>query len=150
VTVVRTIVIGTDGSPGADGAMRWCASLAAQLGAEVVAIRAYSPLDELATAEEGTDLTELAARAATRLHDEWCAPLAEAAVTYRSRLAEDLPIEALVTAAAQEGADMIVIGSHGESGWRERIMGSTATSLTHHVSCPVAIVPQGGPAPEPS
>ena len=39
-------------------------------------------------------------------------------MTYRSHLAEDLPVEALVRIATEEHADLIVIGSHGESGWR--------------------------------
>jgi nucleotide-binding universal stress UspA family protein len=144
---VRTIVIGTDGSLGAAGAMRWCASLAAQLGAEVVAASAYSPLDELATAPAGTELSVLASRAAARLHDEWCAPLAEAGVSYRSRLMEDLPIDALVAAATEEGADLIVIGSHGATGWRERILGNVAIGLPNRAPCAVAIVPQADPTP---
>ena len=69
--------------------------------------------------------------AAARLHDDWCAPLAAAGVTYRSQLVEDLPVAALVSVATDEGADLIVIGSHGESGWRDRILGRTASGLPH-------------------
>lgn len=142
---VQRIVIGTDGSPGAARAMVWCASLAAGLGAEVIAIRSYSPLDELATSP-GTELSTLAERAAVRLHDEWCAPLADAGVSYRSHLVEDLPVEALVRTATEEQADLIVIGSHGETGWRDRILGRVASGLPHHAPCPVAIVPHGDDA----
>ena len=138
------IVIGTDGSAGAAKAMAWCASLAAGLGAEVIAVRAYSPLDELATTR-GVDLATLAERAAARLHDEWCAPLAAAGVTYRSHLVEDLPVDCLVRTATEEDADLIVIGSHGETGWRERILGRVASGLPHHAPCPIAIVPHGDP-----
>ena len=142
---VQRIVIGTDGSSGASKAMAWCAELAAGLGAEVVAVQSYSPIDELAVTP-GVDLTTLAERAATRLHDEWCAPLAAAGVAYRSHIVEDLPVDALVRTAAEEQADLIVIGSHGETGWRERILGRVASSLPHHTSCPIAIVPHGDPA----
>ena len=142
---VQRIVIGTDGSEGATKAVRWCASLAAGLGAEVVAIYAYSPLDELPR-HRGTDLGTLAKEAATRLHDEWCAPLAEAGVTYTSRLVEDLPVDALVSTATSEAADLIVIGSHGEGGWQARIMGRTATGLPHDSPCPIAIVPHDKPS----
>jgi nucleotide-binding universal stress UspA family protein len=137
---VERIVVGTDGSAGAAEAVAWCAELAAGLGAEVVAVRAYSPLDDLAGAP-GTDLGVLSARAAARLHDEWCAPLAAAGVSYRSRLVEDLPVAALVSVATEEAAGLIVIGSHGESGWRDRILGRTASSLPHDAPCPIAIVP---------
>lgn len=137
---VERIVIGTDGSAGAAKAMAWCAELAAGLGAVVVAVRAYSPLDELAEGH-GADLRELSERAGARLHDEWCAPLAAAGVTYRSHLVEDLPVAALVAVASEEDADLIVIGSHGESGWRERILGRVASGLPHDAPCPIAIVP---------
>jgi nucleotide-binding universal stress UspA family protein len=141
---VDRIVVGTDGSAGAAKAVAWCAELASGLGAEVVAVRAYSPLDDLASAP-GTDLGELSARAAVRLHDDWCAPLAAAGVAYRSRLVEDLPVAALVAVATEEGAGLIVIGSHGESGWRHRILGRTASGLPHDAPCPIAIVPHDGP-----
>lgn len=142
---VKQIVIGTDGSVGASKAMVWGASLAAALGAEVVAVHAYSPLDELAE-HHGTDLASLADLAAARLHDEWCAPLVAAGVTYRSHLVEDLPVDALVLTAAEVGADLVIIGSHGQTGWRERILGRVASDLPNHLGCPVAIVPHGGPA----
>jgi nucleotide-binding universal stress UspA family protein len=142
---VQRIVIGTDGSVGATKAVTWCASLAAELGAEVVAIYAYSPLDELPR-HHNTDLGTLAKEAAARLHDEWCAPLADAGVTYTSRLVEDLPVAGLIATARSEGADLIVIGSHGEGGWRDRITGRTATGLPHDAPCPITIVPHDKPA----
>jgi nucleotide-binding universal stress UspA family protein len=145
---VRTIVVGTDGSLGGAGAVRWSAALAAQVGADVVAVHAYSPLDELATASPGTELSVLAARAEARLRDEWCAPLIDAGVAHRSRLVEDLPVDGLVAVAAEESADLLVVGSHGTSGWRERILGSVATGLPNHAPCPVVIVPLAPPSPD--
>jgi nucleotide-binding universal stress UspA family protein len=142
---VERIVVGTDGSAGAAKAVAWCADLAAALGAVVIAVRAYSPLDELALSP-GTDLRQLSEQAGARLHDEWCAPLAAAGVTYESRLVEDLPVAALVSVATEEHAGLIIIGSHGESGWRDRILGRTASSLPHDAPCPIAIVPHDGPA----
>ena len=141
---VQRIVIGTDGSEGATKAMVWCAALAAQLGAEVVAIYSYSPLDVL-DEHPGTDLGDLADLAVARLRDEWCAPLTAAGVAFRCDLVEDLPVEALVATATEESADLIVIGSHGRSGWRERIMGRTATGLPHHAPCPFTVVPHDRP-----
>lgn len=142
---VHKIIIGTDGSPGAASAMAWCASLAAQLGASVIAVRAYSPLDEIGSMP-GTELHELSERAARRLHDEWCSPLAETGVVFESRLVEDLPAAALRAVAQEVGADLIVIGSHGESGWRDRILGRTASELPHDAPCPITIVSHRGPA----
>lgn len=143
---VETIVVGVDGSVGADGAVRWAADLAAALGASVVAVHAYSPLENLGAAEPPLDFHQLRLDAEARLHDEWCAPLATAGVPFRSYLAEDEAVAALLTAAVEEDADLLVIGSHGASGWRERFLGRTASGLPERAGIPVVVVPQRPPS----
>lgn len=41
--------------------------------------------------------------------------------------------------AKQSGADLIVIGSHGVSGWR-RLIGSTTNAVVNHAECDVTLV----------
>ena len=45
----------------------------------------------------------------------------------------------IVQAAQEQGAGMIVIGSHGRSGVRYAAMGSVATAVAHHATVPVLI-----------
>ena len=42
--------------------------------------------------------------------------------------------------AAAEGAELLVIGSRGQGGFRSALLGSTATYCAHHATCPVMIV----------
>lgn len=139
---VQTIVVGCDGSAGSEAAVRWCAALAAALGASVVAVHAYSPLENLGEATPPLDFHQLRLDAEARLRDEWCAPLTEAGVPFQGVLAEDEPVPGLLQAAVDATADLIVIGSHGATGWRERILGRTAIGLPERAGIPVVVVPQ--------
>jgi nucleotide-binding universal stress UspA family protein len=62
----------------------------------------------------------------------WLPPVMVRAVT-------GLPAEELLNAAA--GADMIVVGSHGAGGFKQLLMGSVSSQVTHHAHCPVVVIP---------
>ena len=42
--------------------------------------------------------------------------------------------------AAQEHVDLIVIASHGQTGWRRLVFGSVAEKVVRHASCPVLTI----------
>jgi nucleotide-binding universal stress UspA family protein len=140
--VVRVILVGDDGSAGGARAIAFSAALASPLGAEVVVVEAYSPLDELATATPPIDFGQLEATARKRLESERAAVLRDRDVSHRVLLVEDPDaIGVLARTADDIAADLVVVGSHGRTGWRERMLGNVATKLPHEVRCPVAIVP---------
>ena len=140
--VLHRIVIGSDGSPGAAKAVAWAAGLAAQAGAEVVLVHGFEPLAELEQPPEPpVDFAAIRDRRVAELADQWAGPLLEAGVPHRTEVIEDQPVEALVSAVHEHDADLVVIGSHGRTGWRERVFGSVATALPGRLSCPVVVVP---------
>lgn len=47
---------------------------------------------------------------------------------------------ALVEEAAKEGADLLVVGSHGRTGLAKLVMGSVASHVVTHAPCSVAVV----------
>ena len=49
------------------------------------------------------------------------------------------PVEALLTASARHHT--LVLGARGNGGFARLLLGSVASTLTHHSSCPVLIVP---------
>ena len=48
---------------------------------------------------------------------------------------------AIYEAAAKEGADLIIISTHGRTGLRRALIGSVAESTVRHAGCPVLVVP---------
>lgn len=64
----------------------------------------------------------------------------KAGVAARAMLRVGVPFEQIVEAAAEEAADMLVIGTHGRSGLNRLLMGSVAERVVRLASCPVLTV----------
>jgi nucleotide-binding universal stress UspA family protein len=58
----------------------------------------------------------------------------------QSRVIEGEPRIAILDAAAEWGADCIVLGSHGRTGLEKLLLGSVAQSVAQHAKCSVFIV----------
>jgi len=67
------------------------------------------------------------------------------AVPFEHRLITGDPATGIVQLAKEEGADLIVLGTHGRTGFKRLVMGSTAEAVVRHASCPVLTYkqPQG-------
>jgi nucleotide-binding universal stress UspA family protein len=130
-------VVGVDGSGASLAALRWAASAAADLGAEVVAVTAVPPLDDILRDSIHIEPGNWRQTLRHRAHDEWCRPLADVGVPYRVRLIERHAGAALLEAAAEEGADLLVVGVHQH----RSLTGRLSTHLSRHAPCPVVAVP---------
>jgi nucleotide-binding universal stress UspA family protein len=65
---------------------------------------------------------------------------ADPAVLYEHRLVSGDPAAEIVRLAETEGADMIVMGTHGRTGLRRLLMGSVAEAVVRRAACPVLTV----------
>lgn len=86
-------------------------------------------------------------REQTRAHQEVVSgaelELRDTGLATEARVLSGDPREALVQAAKDEGADLIVIGSHGRSGIAKLLMGSVASHVVTHAPCSVLVVKTG-------
>ncbi|OII26120.1 hypothetical protein BIV04_14205 [Frigoribacterium sp. MCBA15_019] len=139
-----SIVVGHDGSAGADAALDVALDLAHGLGVPIAVVRTWSIFDapnpagfkfgyassfpELATAVQKA-LIEDTATAAARHPD----------LRPQFREVRDVAEEALPRLAT--GARMLVMGSRGMGAVRSALLGSVSTSCVHRATCPVLIVP---------
>jgi nucleotide-binding universal stress UspA family protein len=87
------------------------------------------------------------------LEGEWTEELRAAGVAVRCRLEDGGAVTALLRAAEEEAADLIVVGSRGAGGFSDLHLGSTSHHLgstSHQVALyadrPVTIVPPAGRA----
>jgi len=149
------IVVGTDGSPSAQRAVRWALGEARLRRAPLHIVHAWMlPLLDalpepwlLATPVGHTDdeLHERVAAGARELLEEAVAEAKTAApeLDVIGELAEMRPAAALLEAARD--ADLLVVGSRGHGGFAGLLLGSVSSQCVHHAPCPVVVVP-GEPA----
>jgi len=143
---ISHVLVGTDGSKGAQLAVAFAADLAAQLGASVRLVHAFEPLVAMETAKPPVDFAALRDHAREQLQGRWAEALIGAGVAFDTKVVEGPPVEVLVKEAANADIGLVVIGSHGASGWADRIFGRVATGLAASISRPVLTVPLDRPA----
>jgi len=143
VVVVRTdraladddqIVVGKDGSAGAQAALDWAHTLATATGADLHAVHAWQPTMSERPPRVGERLKSEAASAV----EGWTRPVSD---EIDSQEVEGDPRDVLVTTAQRLDPALIVVGRRGAGGLRSMLLGSTANHLVRHSSTNVAVVP---------
>ncbi len=139
------ILVGIDGSAGANRALHWAISLARRTGAEIVAAHVGQPIVSQVAASYGF-VTAIATpdwldEVRGLFQDEWCLPLRKAGIAFRAVFEEGHPGPGLVEIAEREGAGLIVTGTRGQGAFREVVLGSVSHYLAQHADVPVVVVP---------
>jgi nucleotide-binding universal stress UspA family protein len=141
VTVgIKRVLVGVDSSENARRALDWAILLGRQFRADLVAVHAIGLLTDLGDGDpvpSHSHLEELR----TKLETEWCASLVASGVPHRLECVDGPPVRVLIDAADREQADVIVVGSRGEGGFSELLLGSTSHQVAEHANRPVFIVP---------
>jgi nucleotide-binding universal stress UspA family protein len=147
VVVVRTdrivgdgdvILVGKDGSEGAQRALAWAHGLASATGAGLRAVHAWRATVSERPPRTGERLRSQAADAV----EGWTQQVGDEIETDEM---EGDPRDVLVTAAERFAPALTVVGRRGAGGLRSMRLGSTANHLVRHSSTTVAVVP----APDP-
>lgn len=137
---MKCILVGVDGSDAAAAALGWAGRLAHAVGAEVVVANVFESVQAEVSPGSYEGLKDDAGR---HLAMEWSQPLTGSGVPHRPLLLTGSP-DALLEAAEQEDADLVVVGPRGHGGFARLHIGSLAHHLAHHTTRPLAIVPQSG------
>jgi nucleotide-binding universal stress UspA family protein len=133
------LVVGYDGSDCSKAALDKACELAKELGDKVVIVFGYAPGGygggEIPTHREAVE--EIAEKVTAEASQRAAAAGAE----HEVRLKPLKPSHALLEAAAEHEARMIVVGSYGEAPLKGVIIGSTPYRLLHQTERPVLVVP---------
>ena len=137
---LERILVGVDGSDNGKRALEWAMLLARQSQAELIAVHAIGLLAHLGPGPAVPSHSHLEELRQT-FESEWCAPLRDSGIAYRLEFVDGAPVQVLLSVAASEAVDVIVVGSRGVGGFPELLLGSTSHQLAQHAGCAVLIVP---------
>ena len=143
------VVVGADGSPSSQVAVRWAAREAAMRHVALTVVHVASPLSVAASTlawpagripQEVLEIEENEAR--NVIADAIKVAEDSAKGSGRPEVNSDLffggPVPTLVDLS--KDAQVVVVGCHGRTGQHRRLLGSVSTGLIHHAHCPVAVV----------
>jgi nucleotide-binding universal stress UspA family protein len=145
----QNLFVAIDFSPGSDEALRQAHDRAASTGGQLTVCHIvpnelrsnllFPHITRLAALQFPLDMKQIADAAAARVNE----------ITGRSNgefelVVEDGTPQALILQTAEEClADLIIMGSHGQTGASDALLGSVTDSVIRHAHCPVLIVRRG-------
>jgi nucleotide-binding universal stress UspA family protein len=140
-STMKKIVVGIDGSPPSEEALRWAYDEARRAGADVVVVHAWSYPYGGHTLRNGADPREQMKLDALRQLEASIDSLAgsrDDGPSVHARLVEDSAAKALIDEAAD--ADLVVVGSRGRGGFTSLMLGSVSRAVVQHAPCPIAVI----------
>jgi len=127
-----------------DRALRHALAVAARSGARLKVVHAVPGLPSFAGAAPLPDTVATLIPAARRHAEEelrrFVAPVVEAHVTVETEVREGEPWRELRAVAHELPADLVVMGTHGRSGFERFVLGSVTEKLLRLLPCPVLSV----------
>lgn len=146
----RPVVVGVDGSPSSQVAVRLAAETAAASGADLEVVAAWQRLLPLpgsgaswyaiVAEDEADDLVRESARTVGEAAVAAAKEVA-AGLTVRLQVVEGPPVSALLVAARTAG--LVVVGARGRGAVAGLLLGSVSQQVLHGAPCPVLVVRAG-------
>jgi universal stress protein A len=140
---LKRIVVPTDFSPRSEKAIRYAVELAKLVGARLTLLHVIPEMAANAYSVEGFpayQVEEWRQEAGEKLHKE----LAKAKLEYDA--IDTLMTTALhmrdevIRIAKETPADLLVLSTHGYTGWKHVLLGSDAEKILEQAPCPVLVV----------
>jgi nucleotide-binding universal stress UspA family protein len=141
---IQRVLCPVDVSDFSARALAHAVALARWYSAEVIVLHVYTAIPAPASIAAGVAKPTLAETDRQRT-EEWvhsfAAPLLPSDVLSRVEIREGAAVAGILDAA--EGADLVVIGTHGRGGFERLLLGSTTEKVIRKAPCPVLTVPPG-------
>lgn len=142
----KKILSPTDFSEPSLHALNAARELALASGAEIVLLHVVSPTPIISSPgdmqgmDTATYLEQMLARARESM-DRTVREMLPEALPARSLVFTGSPGDEIARAASEEAVDLIVIATHGLTGWRRFVFGSVTERVVRLASCPVLTIP---------
>ena len=144
MTTIRQILCATDLSQASEPAWDEAQRLARLFGAELALLHVVPPLpiplEGYFPPQMYQELVEGASREAQAALEGLLARMAEPRVKARARVEEGPAAQRILDVAREESADLVVVGTHGRTGFGRILLGSIADRVVRVAPCPVLTV----------
>jgi len=140
---IQRILVPVDFSDHSGGALKYASALAQQFGARITLIYVIEPapfISDLRNVPTALSDKEVEAKAHHEL-DLLVEEHVESAIKAQSLVRQGKSYDEITKAAKQLKADLIVISTHGYTGLKHTLLGSTAERVVRHATCPVLVLP---------
>lgn len=138
----KVIICPTDFSSASDSALEYAAQLAKERGAKLVILHVEEPPIVYAAGELYYGPPEPDRAAQEKMLQAIRPKSADPDIEHR--FLSGTPAEGIVGAAAETGAELIVMSSHGRTGLSRLLLGSVAEVVVRKSPCPVLILKNPG------
>lgn len=136
-TLVQRVMVGTDGSETAEQAVQWASEFAERYAAELFIVQVIHSQSPATTRYGEAERTRAAAVSKDlAAHAQQLAGERGHAVV----VVDTDPSMAIVRAAEQKAADVLVVGNFGMAGRKEFLLGNVPNRISHNARCTVIIV----------
>jgi nucleotide-binding universal stress UspA family protein len=142
-----TILVGIDGSESSIDAADYAIEMAKKDGAQIIALTVNRiPLSSYGLATPQEEVKQSKDNEEMQEFKEWLDKISQNAKQNSVQLKKEIinsqmSVEAaIVEYAESEGVDLIVIGTRGNSGIKNMLLGSIASGVVKYATCPVMVV----------
>ena len=144
-----SVLCPVDFSDNSRGALRYAAAIASHLGARLTLLAVNDPLlVEAAQLAAGPGhLVEDTVREVDTFCRQTFDGKLQAVADVRLEVAAGKPAEEILRMSRERGCDIIVMGSHGSTGFRKLFFGSTTERVLRETTVPVLVTPAGDAGP---
>jgi nucleotide-binding universal stress UspA family protein len=149
---IARILCPTDYSEFSERALIRAVRLARWFGASLTVVHVVPPMPWLATADAGTayvtvpeDLLRTSREEEVKALQRFVAPYRGEGLALHTRLLDGDPSRLIQEAAVELPADLLVVGTHGRSGFEHLLLGSVTERVLRRATCPVLTVGNAAP-----
>jgi nucleotide-binding universal stress UspA family protein len=143
---IGTILVPVDFSAACIKALKYAAAFAEQFGAKLILLHVIEPVatpDFIASSPLIMEAGKLVRISQKKLEGLAKKHAIKPALIERVVVRRGTPFNEISNAARELGADVIVISTHGHTGLRHLLLGSTTERVVRHADCPVFVVRDG-------
>lgn len=142
---IKRILCPIDFSPPCYEALSRARELAAHFSSTLTLLHVVSPIPVIPnstfpSAAHVPDLLSEMEESARQSLAEVEKEIAAAGIECRSRVVHGAPADQIVAVASADGTDLVVIATHGMTGWKRVLFGSVAEKVVRYCPCAVLTV----------